>query len=210
MKRIKFILLTFIALVLLIACEDGASIKVINQTNFNVYAEVDGNDFIVSGQSSYKVDVDTDEKVFLFDDGVTKKTLHLVGETFRIVDSYDNVVYDEVEIKVTPGETYNVYCKPRWASVKIINNSDYKITKLNYRKNSQFAPGAWFNIIFDTPLEFGDFAYYHLAYQTAENRFYYNFEVESGGEIIYSAGDEFQGIELSLDEQHLIVIENLE
>ena len=84
----------------------------------------------------------------------------------------------------------------------------YKITKLTFRKNTQFSTWTWFHEYYDPPLEYGDIAYHHLAYQTAENRFYYNFEVEAEGEVIYSVGDQFQGIELGLDEQHLIVIEN--
>lgn len=208
MNKIKFILLLILGLIFLVGCEDGASVKIYNQTNYNVYAKIEGISFTVSGNSNQSVDVDTDEKVFLFDDGVTKKTLNLVGETFRVVDSYDNQVYGAVEIKVNPGKTYNVYCKPQWASVKIVNNSDYKVTKLNFRKNTQFSEGTWFNALYSPAIEKGDFAYEHIEYQTEENRFFYNFQVEAEGEIVYSIGDQFEGIELGLDEQHLIVIEN--
>ena len=208
MNRMKFILLIIVGLILLVGCEEGASIKIINRTNYNVYAEVDGEEFTVTGNSSYKVNVDTDEKIFLIDDGVTYKNLQLVGETFLIWDNYDNMIYNQTDVKVTPGKTYNVYCTPNKASVKVINNSDHKITELKYRINKQFSTSEWFVISYDPPLERGDFAYYHLLYQTEENRFFYNFTVEADGEVIYSIGDQFQGVELSLDEQHLIVIED--
>jgi len=208
MKEIRFVLLMIVSLALMVGCEDGAAVKVVNQTSYNVYGEIDGEEFTVAGNSNHTVDVDTDEKVFLIDDGVTKKTIKLEGETFRIWDYYEETPHNETEIKVTPGKTYKVYCKPNSASVKVVNNSDYAITKLRYRKNTQFSTGLWFMVTYDPPLESGEFAYYHLLPQTEENRFFYNFEVIAGDELVYEIGNEFEGVMLFMDDQHLISIEN--
>ncbi len=207
MYKIKILLVILVALIGLIACEDGASIKVHNQTSHNVYGEVDGIEFTVAGATTKKINVDTNRKVFLFEDGKTSKTLSLVGETYRIWDEFYGVPQSETDIKLYPGKSYDVFCSPNSASVKVINNSEYSIYKLNYRKNELFSPGQWFNITYDPPLEKGDFAYYHLAPQTEENRFFYNFSVENQDEVIYSIGNEFDGVELFMDEQHLIIIE---
>ncbi len=206
MNKIKFILLIVVGLILLVGCEEGASIKIINETNYNVYAEIDGDNYTVSGDSSTKINVDTKEKVFLFDDGVTKKTLKIEGETFRIWDDYEGLPLEETEVKVTPGKTYNIYCSANSASVKVVNNSTRDISKLSYRMRTQFSSSELFSITFDPPLTTGEFAYEHIIPQTEENRFYYNFEVESDGELIYSIGDQFQGVELFMGQQHLIEI----
>ncbi len=206
MKGIKFILVIIVGLLLLVACEDGATIKITNQTNHNVYAEIDGIEVVIEGQESKSVSLETDERVIFFSDGKTKKTLKIEGETYRIWDAYNEIFPTETEIKVTPGKTYRVFCSPTDASVKVINNSEYPITSLRYRVNKQFVTSEWFYITYDPPLVSGDFAYYHLAPQTEQNRIYYNFMVESEGEIIYSIGDEFQGVELLMDQQHLIEI----
>lgn len=208
MKKTKVILLLIMGLLLFVGCEEGARVKVINQTKHNVYAEIDGKAFTVSGNSSYEVDVETKEKKFLFADGITKKTLKIEGETFRIWDDYEEVYNNQTSIKVTPGKTYNVYCTANSASVKVINNSAKKVTKLHYRKNSQFATGTWFTIIYDPPLEYEEFGYYHLTPQTEQNRFFYNFKVETESGEVTLIGDEFQGIELLKDEQFLIEIVN--
>ncbi len=209
MNRIKLIFV-IVGLLGLIACEDGASIKINNQTNHNVYAIIEGNELTVAGGQSQKVGVDTHRKVFLFDDGKTNKTIQIVGETFRIWDDYEETYLSETDLKVYPGKTYNVYCSPNSASVKVVNNSESPIETLNYRKNKLYNPGDWFNVTFEPPLEKGDFAYYHLVPQTQENRFFYNFSLVSNNETIYSIGNEFDGVELFMDQQHLIVIEEEE
>lgn len=207
MKMIKFMLLLVLGLIVLVGCEDGASIKIINQTNYNVYANVEGDSITVAGNSSYKVNVDTDEKVFLFDDGVTKKTLKIEGETFRMWDYYDERPYTETDIKLTPGKTYNVYCNANSASVKVINNSTKKIKYLKYQTHTQFSSGELFFTTYDPPLELGQFGYEHLAPQTEENRFFYSFQVETEDGTVYSFGNEFQGTELFMGEQYLIEIQ---
>ena len=206
MKGIIFILMVLVGFLLITGCEEGATIKIYNQTSHNLYAEIDFEEYLIEGNENKNIDVDTEEKVFLFDDGKTVKTIKLDGETYQLWDEYNEYLPGETSITVTPGKTYKIYCNPTSASVKLVNNSDYPINALRYRKNKEISPSEWFTITYDPPLENGDSAYYHLTPQTEQNRIFYNFSVESEGQVIYSIGDEFQGVELQLDQQHLIEI----
>ena len=204
MKTMKFLLLIIFAVLILTGCEDGAAIRITNQTNHNLYGSIDGIDFTIAGKEVYEVDVDTDRKVPFFADGRTKKMLTLRGETFRIFDEYNKIYYDQTEIIFTPGHTYKVYCSPNSASVKIINHSNQRITKLKYRKVTQFTNGELFLVTFDPPIEPGDFAYHNIAFQTNENRFYYTFVVETENGNSYDFGGNVEESYLSIDEQYLI------
>jgi hypothetical protein len=207
MNKIKTILVILVGLIGLVACEEGGSIKINNQTSHNVYTEIEGVEYTISGSASKKVNVDTSKKIFLFSDGQTTTDIKLVGETYRIWDEYNDFPQDYTSITVTAGETYNIYCSPTTASVKIVNNSNKTVDKLSYRSVKQFSVGEWFYITYDPPLANDQFAYYHLNPQTQENRFFYNFKVEGQDQVLYSIGDEFEGVELFIDDQHLIIIE---
>lgn len=204
MKKMKFLLLVMFGLLVLAGCEDGAKLRITNKTNHNLYGEIDDAEFTIAGKGVFQTNVDTDRKVPFFSDGRTKKTLKLGGETFRIYDSFNEVYVEQTRIVLTPGKTYTVFCSANSASVKVINLSDEKITELKWRRITQFTISEWFTVSFDPPLENEDYSFYHLAPQTEQNRFFYNFELKTESGETYTYGNDATGFALGLDEQHLI------
>ncbi len=205
-KIIKLLML--IALLIVVGCEDGGKIKVVNNTSYNLYTSIENKDYTIAGNSEISVEVSTDDKVFLLDDGETKKNITIVGETYSMYDSYQQEFPTTTSVKVNPGETTKIYCSPNYSSLKVINNYELGISKIRFRQVNQFVTQEWNEKSYAIPFNNGDFRYIHLVPQTEENRFWYNFEVQFEDGTVIPYGTEYEGHFLNLDEQYLIEYNN--
>ena len=202
MKKIKLLLILTAMLVLIIGCESGGKIEIINATAYNVYTTIESTEYTVAGNSSKTVKVDTDKKIFLVDDGETKKSIDIDGETFRVFDSWDGHVVTNTTIKIEPGKTTRIYCAPNCASLKVVNNSDKYITKIEYRRVYQFDTRPWITKDFADSLGAGEFSYVQLEPYTEDNAFFYNFIVSFSDGTVRPYGTEQEGVYLSNNEQY--------
>ncbi|OQY37972.1 MAG: hypothetical protein B6226_04335 [Candidatus Cloacimonetes bacterium 4572_65] len=203
MRYIKAILHILIVLIAVVGCSDGGKIRIINQTSFNIYAEIDGSTELVEGNSASSFNVDTDDKVFLLDDGETSVELGLEGETYKIFDAYEEHFTPTTTVKVTPNKTTKIYCTPTHASLKFYNNFVDSLYQVSYKKIDPFMEYSWFDITLDTPVGYDEFGYIHLAPNTADSPFFYNFRFYFKSGLIVEEGDGNQGITLGLDEQFI-------
>jgi len=137
-KILKYLFLSLMSIFLLIGCTGEGKIKIHNNTNHELFAEIDGKDYIIPASiindsindiETISVGFDI-EKGSLFSDNEKEVNVSLFGPTFAIMASYtseDTIFTDETKVTIKDGKTTNIYTKANTAGVRIINNSNQKI-----------------------------------------------------------------------------------
>jgi len=130
-KRYLLQLLILLAIVLLASgCEKDGHIRIINRTDYPVYAGAFGVLHTLPGNSDLKIFVRTGRQS-PFDSNVgTYVTLDLVGETYQIWDAYLERYVDSTYVWVNAGKTTNVFVNANRACIKVVNNSQWWIKKI--------------------------------------------------------------------------------
>jgi hypothetical protein len=207
MKRILPLLLL---VVFLAACSTEGDLKVVNGTAHNIYFNIDGDEYMVTGategENSKTVSLDTGDKFLFFGSGEEKYDLHLEGETFMMQSASVQGVgtgeyFTDTSIEVEANETYKIYCDPAThAGLKVINNSGKDIIGLFYYTSNDTTLRTLTGSI-----ENGAEFWSRLAFATPENDFYYTFKVryDDYTEEFFGSPDETT---LGLDEQYVIEI----
>jgi hypothetical protein len=136
-----------IVLLLLSACDSGASFRMINRTAYPVYAYVDNKPMtIIPGGEERVFEVDTDTQSFLTGKVKRKVPVRVYGETYSLIDDINRPQQDTTEVTLQAGKTLNAFLHANRASVKVINELDTAIAraeiwmnKVNYLSETRIA-----------------------------------------------------------------------
>lgn len=133
--RMATICLFLAILILLSACESGAKFRVINRTSHPVYTALEGSDIVsIPGGEELIIDVDTDTQNFLT--GTVKKTVPVLlkGETYSLIGEVTKPQQDTTRVVFEAGKTLNAFIDPNRAGIKIVNDLDTPIARVEITK----------------------------------------------------------------------------
>jgi hypothetical protein len=139
-KSMQLILLLAISLALLIltGCDKDGDLKIINRTDYNVYAGVSGSLYTIPADSTLKLHITTGRQT-PFDSNVGKYVeVFLEGETYQIWDAYEETYIPSTEVWINAGKTTNIYLDPNRASVKVVNQSGQYIKRILVQRNTTY------------------------------------------------------------------------
>ena len=208
----KNFLIFCVLLVLFLGCTQEGNLKVINQTNHNLYLNIKNNDYIISGDETLTINFEMGKKFLMWGDSSKKYDLFLEGETFLMEDYIDGnfteVYYTEIEIEA--GETKKIYTQPTHASFKIINNAENEISNLVYITTKLDSTNTQNQILMAENVDSNSTFFKQIPFTDLENplfriefQFYYEDEL-----YIYNLTQDNEFIILGKDEQYLIEFEN--
>lgn len=204
----KPVLLPLLLVIIFMAggCKDGASIRVVNRSDHNLYVQVEnGSEVVIPGQGEHNWDIDTDTESFLSGHVEKDVTVRIVGETYHIFDEWEEVYTDSAQMVLRAGETRNVYINPNRASIKIVNQSSQAMNgAVLYRHN--FVNASTVAVLGE--LQPGELIFKRVDYATPTTQFYYYAIVQMADGTVY----EFGGPDsvLDKDQQLLITLEDPE
>lgn len=190
-----------VMLLILSACESGGNLKMINRTSFPVYTSVDSDSVVtIEAGEDHIFKIDTDTQTFLTGEVKRNVPVWLVGHTFSLQDRETNEFVDETVVTIKAGKTLNVYLDPNRASIKIVNNSEHKVTLAEIweiKPTSQTRVGVMEDIM---P---GESQWKRVNHVTPQNTFSYRLIVYLDGEDGYLEFGDYDTI-LAKDEQWLV------
>jgi hypothetical protein len=132
--RVIFFITSIAMLLLLTACNSSGTLKVYNQTSFNVFFTVGGLSYTVPGHTTKSVEISTATQTIFT--GVVEKNVPLViyGETWmiRLYENDEPVYIRNTTVAIRSGETTKIYCAPILAAVKVTNHGSQAITTMSY------------------------------------------------------------------------------
>ena len=191
------LLTIFTILLLLTACSTKGDLKIINQTNHNIYFTIKGMDETLQGNQSLTLSLDTGKDYSIFYRPEKEYKLKIKGETFSLYD--ENIPVDETTITLTSQKTRKLYLHPTNAGIKVNNNNLLNsLYNVGYQKvypdtmtektiltNEILPQTTWFSI---------------LPYFSQQDSFAFKFSYETyTGTTVYS-----DTTTLHLDEQFII------
>lgn len=199
MKKSLFLLLP-VVLLILTACESGASFKVINRSDYPLYVRIDnGSQVSIPGQGEHRWEISTRTQYPLTGEVQKKVKVEIEGETYRMFDEIEEIWLDETEIKLKAGESRKAYIWPNRASIKIVNQSTQAMQNAEIFKHN-FITGT--NIAILNELAPGDSTYHRVDFTGQGNVFYYYVKVQmADGEYSYYGGE---NVILEKDQQFLV------
>ena len=190
------ILLVLTLSAILIGCSEDGTLKVINRTAHEIYFNVNGGDYTISGSAdlnnplSISVELDAGSDFM----NTPKKTyyLEIEGETFAIYNENEQTNVPGTEITIKGGETTSAYCDPNFACLRINNNSSQDVESACYIKSYN---GFQIDIPEAEGLCPGTSVYIRLEYsleiaEEPEDIFYYTIQVIMQDSTAYNFGDE--------------------
>ena len=208
----KNFMIFIIALLLFIGCSTEGDLKIINQTNHNLYAQIKNKDYVIEGNDSQVFSFDTGSKIPIFE-GDQEKNISLIleGETFMMQEAYSDGeptgdFFTETKVKITSNKTLKVYANATHASIKIHNHGTLPIHDL-IAYQFELAQNTCTDTIFlcETIEPTSDFWEQIPATNETEPDFRYTFEfLYDGGYYIYDVNSDIQDILLYLDDQYII------
>ncbi len=182
MKQIFILSLVLLLLIVLAACEKGATLEVVNQCSYPAWVGVDGSELVTlnEGESrSFKIDTGTES---IFSGSVYETTKVIAyGETFSLEREVDGhlVPTDSTSFKMRAGETRRAPLIPNRASIKVTNSSNIEIVKAEIWKNTALTHTLVGTI---NNLEPGESGFKRVEYATTSNMFYYTVHLYLYGE----------------------------
>lgn len=202
MKRSVFLLLLLGALLLLTACDSGGKFRVVNNTSYPLYVQIDDEDEItIPADSEHIFEIDTATQ-HIFNPDVEKEVpVRMIGETYQIWDEDEEAFTDSTNVTVKVGETLSAYINPNRASFKVVNNSSNSVQGVILYKHN-FVGGQFIADL--GPLQPGEVKFLPVDYATANNNFYYYATVELNDSSILTFGDQTNIIQI--DQQFLITL----
>lgn len=204
MKKLSLWILPVMALLFITGCDSGGAFRVINQTSYPLYVKVDEQDEVtIPGNADYIFEIET-EKESIFNPDVEKKVpVWMIGETFQIYDDYSGSYTDSTTITIKVNKTTNAYIQPNRASIKVVNDSDLWIAKIDIYKHNFIGVVSHHTI---DPIAPHSFNFKNVDYVTPNNNFYYFVLVELEDGTRYQFGGE--NVILQKDEQFLVTVIN--
>ncbi|MBM4402767.1 MAG: hypothetical protein FJ042_00015 [Candidatus Cloacimonetes bacterium] len=200
-RRILYLLLIMAVAIILAACESGGKIRVINRTDYPMYASVDREQTIViPGDSEHVFEIDTDTQTFYSGEVKKQAWLKLIGETYTIFDHFEEVYVDSTQITVRAGKTLNVFLDANRASVKILNSSDLNIVRAEIYQDF----GAYDQVVgLLENIAPGEERFLRVNYATPTSQFFYRVRIMDENNLVYNYGGN-QTI-LTVGQQFLVV-----
>ncbi len=204
MKKLTLWILPVMALLLITGCDSGGAFRVINQTSYPLYVKVDEQDEVtIPGNSNYTFEIET-KKESIFNPDVEKKVpVWMIGETYQIYDDYTQSYTDSTTVTIKVNKTINAYIQPNRASIKVVNNSDLWIAKIDIYKHNFIGVVNHYTI---DPIAPHSFNFKNVDYITPNNNFYYLVLIELEDGTRYQYGGE--NAILQKDQQFLVTVEN--
>ncbi len=204
MKKLAYIAVIGAALFLLAACESGGDFNIVNRCSYPVYTKVDQSPMVtIPAGESHVFQIDTDTQNFLTGEVKRRVPVYIVGETFSLQDTEENVFTDSTRVTIRAGKTTNAYLSPNRASIKIVNNLDETISEVEIweiKYNSQRL------IITLSEIFAGESVWRRVAPATPQSNFSYRAMVWlEGAENPLEFGDN-QTV-LGVDEQWLLTLD---
>jgi hypothetical protein len=205
------ILMIIATSLLFFACSNEGTLKIINQTENEIYFSIDGGDYLISGSTDPQNHPSKSVNLYTGSALLTKPQksyyLALTGETFAIYDENQQYCVPGTTISIIAGDTYYAYCNPNFACLRITNASSDYIIAAQYKKSidENSVP-----ITEAENLPPGNSIFKHLDYalkipNNPEDIFYYTFTIVMDDDTVYNYGDEYNI--LYLDDLFHIVIE---
>ncbi|MCD4819454.1 MAG: hypothetical protein K8S23_12250 [Candidatus Cloacimonetes bacterium] len=195
-------------LIILLGCSQDGDLKVINQTNYNLYLNIEHNDYIVNGDNILFINFEMGKKFLVWSDSSRKYGLYLEGETFvmqeTIDDNLTDVYYTEVEIEA--GKTKKVFVKPTHTSFKIKNNTENNISNLTYITTKLGSTNDQNQVLMAENVDSNSTLFKQIPYTDLQNpifRIEFQFYYE-GDLYIYDVTQDNELIILGKDEQFLV------
>lgn len=202
--RTYIVILCLIMLLLLTACNTSGTLKVLNQTSYNVYLTVKGHSYVIPANSTQSVEIETGTQTW-FTGVVEKKVpIEIFGETWMMMRFVNNVpVYSKnTTVTIRSGETLKVYCAPILAAVKIKNHSQQAITAITSTVHHPPFGEQTTEVVLPDSIQTNEEFFAPLLPADEENVFYYTFQIKLSDGTWLSYGD--QTTILSIDEEFLI------
>jgi hypothetical protein len=187
--RLIILVICVFMLLLLTACNSSGTLKVYNQTSFNVYMTVEGVSYTIPEHSTKALEIDTGTQTIFT--GVQEKKLPLTifGETWMIVIYVDDqpVYIKNTTVKIRSGETTKVYCAPILAAVKINNHSTQAITAMTYTLHQPPFGEITKEVDLTDSISTNEEFFTPLPPAGEENMFYFTFQIKlsDGTWLIY-------------------------
>jgi len=200
MKHKALLLLIPALLLVLAGCESGARIKIFNRCSYPIYVRVaDGGEVAIPANGNQAFEVETGTQTIFTGTLYEEVPIHLVGETYQIYDDNELAYTDSTSMEIQIGKTQSVYIDPNRASIKIVNNSNRKITSAEIYRNNFVSSIRVGNL---TDIEAGQMRYTHVNYSvpvdsnvqpwvpTPATRYYYFVVLYDEDGNSYTFGDE--------------------
>lgn len=185
------IIITILLGFALFACSRDYEIKVYNETQHLVFAQInDGDQKVIQGNQSYTFELDSEVNM-PFQEERKNVDLSLEGETFVMYQGGAPTFTTSLEVR--PDKVYKVFANPTHAGVKLINLSNTIIDIFEYRKNTIFESNTY---QLDGNIAPSDSTFARLPYPTVDNPFSIDFLITID-DITYT----YEGYELGKDEQ---------
>ena len=193
----KAIILLSLVILLLSACSTKGDLKIINETEHNVYFSINNIDKTLQANQTTVLSLDSGKDYSPFYRPEKEYNLKIKGETFSLYDGITPL--DETTVTVTSKKTKRLYLQPTDAGIKVNNNSlSHSLYNVGYQKiypdttteltiltNEILPQTTWFSI---------------LPYFSQQDSFAFKFSYETyTGTIVYS-----DTTTLHLDEQFII------
>ena len=194
MKAIIFLLLIIL---LLSACSTKGDLKIINESEHNVYFSINNIDRTLQANQTTLLSLNTGKDYSIFYRPEKEYNLKIKGETFSL---YNGIIpVDETTIVVTSKKTTKLYIHPSDAGIKI-NNNDLinSLYNVGYQK---IYPDSTTDVKILTDEILPQTTWFDLLpYFSQQDSFAFKFSYETyTGAIVYS-----DTTTLHLDEQFII------
>ncbi|MCB5251979.1 MAG: hypothetical protein RBR69_07040 [Candidatus Cloacimonadaceae bacterium] len=203
MKKLIYFVLLGSVLLLMSACESDGNFNVINRTSYPIYTSVEGGNIVtVPAGENHVFEVETGKQSFLTGEVSKRVPVYLVGETFSLHDKDLNEYVDNTIVTIKAGKTTNAYLAPNRASIKIVNNREERISRVQI---SQVSPTT--NIIVGTieDIPAGASHWKRVKYATLQDNFIYRLEIWLDG-VEYPVNLDAPAV-LGKDEQWLVNVD---
>lgn len=204
MKHIYLYLPAILILLMVAACDKGATFEVHNQCSYPAWVSVDGDSLttLAPGERrSYKIS--TDRETLISGTVYESFKVKVFGETFTLEKEVDGhlIPTDSTIVKIEAGETRKAPLLPNRACIKVTNNSSSLIQRAEiwkYKGPTQVPMGSIENVL---P---GSSKFQRVEYATSTNNFYYvvKLYVEGNDEPMYFGS--YENV-LSKDEQYHLI-----
>jgi len=180
MKIMKHLFFIFMMIFILFGCTAKGKLKIINETNHNLFFSVENADYELAGAEnsnpSKTIEIEIGKRFLFVGNDEKIVPLHLEGETFmmQLADNDGNPTgeyFTETNVLITAGKTTKVYTDPTHACVKLINDSERSITDFDYFVGDEDV----IHPILSYALIAGDSIYQRLIPATEENQITYSF-----------------------------------
>ncbi len=199
-----FLIFLILSTIIITNCERKGNMEIINKTHQNVYYRLNNSNenIVLPGDSTHIYNYSLGKETLFTKPEKTIFFNYIAGETFSLDGDFT-----QTTVTIKSEKTTRLYLNPTHAGIKIINNSNKVITSLQTIMHKGIVIKESGNLILDHNLTPDNERYFRIPYyssleQNIENRFYYQFKVQTDDLQVYTFGD--STVVLDKGEQYII------